>query len=66
MAAKKAGSTVSTAFYACKTQTTPVYEICGKDGKTYYYTTKKSTVTAQKKKGWTYKGIAWYAELAAI
>ena len=66
-AAKKAGNKVSLAFYGSATTSIPVYELC-KEGKrpTYYYTTNKTLVKTMKKKGWTYKGIGWYAELKTL
>lgn len=66
-AAKKAGNTVTAAFYASEKTSVPVYEVYKSGTKpAYYYTTSKTTVKSKKKEGWTYKGIAWYAELSAV
>ena len=60
---KKAGNKAGLAFYASDATDVPVYELClaGKRP-TYFYTTNRATALAMKKAGWTYKGIAWYAE----
>ena len=66
-AAKKAGNTVSAAFYASEGTSVPVYAVC-KGGKqpVWRYTASKATARSLKNKGWSYKGIAWYAEPAPI
>ena len=65
--AVKAGKEAGLAFYGSDSKEVPVYELY-KDGKrpSYFYTASKSAAKAKKKAGWTYKGIAWYAELTTL
>ncbi|MGX8728487.1 MAG: Ig-like domain-containing protein, partial [Lachnospiraceae bacterium] len=57
---KNAGNKAGLAFYSADVKTVPVYEL--QKGKTYFYTMKKSVAKSMKNSGWTYVGIAWYAQ----
>lgn len=60
---KAAGMTYGTAFYQSSKKTVPVYELSSKAKKvTYVYVASTAERDKLKKAGWTYEGIAWYAE----
>ena len=66
-AAVKAGKTAGLAFYGSSVKEVPVYELYRSGSQpSYFYTTSKSAARAKKKAGWTYKGIAWYAERTTL
>ena len=63
----KAGKTAGLAFYGSSVKEVPVYELYRSGSQpSYFYTTSKSAARAKKKAGWTYKGIAWYAERTTL
>ena len=57
---KNAGNKAGLAFYSAEIKTVPVYEL--QKGNTYFYTMKKNVAKSMKQQGWTYVGIAWYAQ----